>query len=331
MRAEAEGTLLLSRADVRSLLDLDDVIREVERAFALHATGGLPDPGIVSCRTNGGGFHVKSSWLPDPDRFAVKANANFPDNPAVSGLPTVQGLILLFDGESGVPLAVLDSMEITILRTAAATAVAARHCAAESARTVTLWGAGDQAVAQVQALARVRPIRRALVYDLVRERAEGVARELEAAGLEARAVADPRAATRESDVVVTCTPSRAPFLGRDDLAPGAFVAAVGADWPEKQELHPELVASSALIVDVLDQCATGGELHHALAAGLMTRDGIRAELGAVVAGLEPGRTSADEIVIFDSTGTALQDVAAARLAWERAVTRGSGTRFSFSR
>jgi alanine dehydrogenase len=331
MRLEAEGTLLLSRADVRSLLTLDDAIREVERAFALHARGEVPAPGILGCPVAGGGFHLKSAWLPDPDRFAVKANANFPGNPAASGLPTVQGLILLFDGESGFPLAVMDSMEITILRTAAATAVAAKHCARESARTVTMWGAGDQARAQVLALARVRPIRRALVYDLVRERAVTLAGELEDAGLEARAVEDPRAATRESDVVVTCTPSRMPFLGRGDLAPGAFVAAVGADWPEKQELHPELVASSALIVDVLDQCASGGELHHALEAGLMTRDGVRAELGEVVVGRKPGRTSPGEIVIFDSTGTALQDVAAARLAYERALARGAGARFSFSR
>jgi alanine dehydrogenase len=331
MRPDAGGTLLLSRADVRSLLDLDDAIREVERAFALHAAGGLPAPGILGCRADGGGFHVKSAWLPDPDRFAVKANANFPGNPAASGLPTVQGLILLFDGRSGFPLAVMDSMEITILRTAAATAVAAKHCAGESARTVTMWGAGDQARAQVLALARVRPIRRALVYDLVRERAEAVARELECAGLEARAVEDPRAATRESDVVVTCTPSRTPFLGRGDLAPGAFVAAVGADWPEKQELYPELVASSGLIVDVLDQCASGGELHHALVAGLMTRDDVRAELGDVLVGRKPGRTSPDEIVIFDSTGTALQDVAAARLVYERALARGDvGGRISFS-
>jgi ornithine cyclodeaminase/alanine dehydrogenase-like protein (mu-crystallin family) len=194
-----------------------------------------------------------------------------------------------------------------------------------------MWGAGDQARAQVLALARVRPIRRALVYDLVPERAVGLARELEDAGLEARAVEDPRAATRESDVVVTCTPSRAPFLGPGDVAPGAFVAAVGADWPEKQELHPELVASSGLIVDALDPCASGGELHHALAAGLMARDDVRAELGDVVAGRKPGRTSPDEIVIFDSTGTALQDVAACRLAYERALARGAGTRFSFTR
>ena len=326
MRPDDDGTLLLTRLDVRSLLTLDDVIPEVERAFALYAVGGLPAPGIVGCRTDGGGFHVKSAWLPDPDRFAVKANANFPGNPAANGLPTVQGLILLFDGDSGFPLAVMDSMEITILRTAAATAVAAKHCARENTRTVTMWGAGDQARAQVLALACVRPIRRALVFDLVRERAEVLARELEGAGLEARVVEDPRAATRESDVVVTCTPSRTPFLGRGDLAPGAFVAAVGADWPEKQELHPELVASSALIVDVLDQCASGGELHHALAAGLMTREGVRAELGDVVTGRMPGRRTADEIVIFDSTGTALQDVAAAALVYEKALAAGRGVR-----
>ena len=120
-----------------------------------------------------------------------------------------------------------------------------------------------------------------------------------------------------------------PYLGRRDLAAGTFVAAVGADWPEKQELEADLVASGALVVDLLEQCATTGELHHALDAGLMTRDQVRAELGEVVTGKKPGRTSDDEIVIFDSTGTALQDVAAARIVYERAVSTSIGARFRF--
>jgi ornithine cyclodeaminase/alanine dehydrogenase-like protein (mu-crystallin family) len=332
MRHDAEATLLLSRADVASLVDLGDVIEEVERAFACFARGSIPAPGILSCAVDGGGFHVKSAWLPPPEGcFAVKANANFPGNRSRSGRPTIQGVIVLFDGEGGFPLAVMDSIEITMLRTAAATAVAARHCARASARTVTIAGCGDQARAQLLALACVRPLARAFAYDIDSGRAQALADSLAEASFETLAVRDLRAALAQSDICVTCTPSHAPFVARGDLAPGTFVAAVGADSEGKQELAADLVASSAVIVDLGEQCASIGELHHALDAGLMTLDQVRAELGEVVTGKKPGRISDDEIVIFDSTGTALQDVATASLVYERAVSEGFGTRFRFAR
>jgi ornithine cyclodeaminase/alanine dehydrogenase len=138
-------------------------------------------------------------------------------------------------------------------------------------------------------------------------------------------VMDLPRALGESDVCVTCTSSRRPFLMREHVRTGTFVAAVGADNPLKQELDAKLLASNKLVVDVLDQCATIGELHHAIAAGVMGKSEVYAELGAIVAGRTPGRTSTEEIVIFDSTGTALQDVAAASIVYERALGSGKGT------
>ena len=170
---------------------------------------------------------------------------------------------------------------------------------------------------------------RVFAYDLDYRRAEALAASLAGSGLDVHAVRDVRPALTESEICVTCTTSRAPFLARKEVAPGTFVAAVGADSQGKQELDSDLVASGALIVDVLEQCAEFGELRHALDAGLLSRDQVRAELGEVVAGLKPGRTSDDEIVIFDSTGTALQDVAAARIVFKRAVSQGVGARFRF--
>src|SRR4029078_8194251 len=135
-------------------------------------------------------------------------------------------------------------------------------------------------------------------------------------GVRASVATDLRAALRVGDVCVTCTPARRPLVFRSDVTPGAFVAAVGADSQGKQELEPALVASSTLVVDVLEQCAEIGELQHALAAGLMTREGVHAGLGDVVAGRRPGRTRQDEITVFDSSGTAIQDVAAAVAVYE---------------
>jgi ornithine cyclodeaminase/alanine dehydrogenase-like protein (mu-crystallin family) len=123
---------------------------------------------------------------------------------------------------------------------------------------------------------------------------------------------------------ITCTPSRQPLFGVDAVAPGTFIAAAGADSEEKQELDPELLAASAVVVDHLEQCATIGELHHALDAGVMQRSDVRGELHEVLSGRRPGRLTDDEIVIFDSTGVALQDVAAAALVYERACDAGVG-------
>ena len=326
-----DGTLLLARAEIAALIDLDDVIREVERAFAMHAEGAIPAPGILGLPVATGGFHIKSAWLSGADpRFAVKANANFPGNRGSSGLPTIQGVVALFDGATGAPLAVMDSIEITILRTAAATAVAARHCARQGAATITIFGCGEQAPAQIRALALVRPVTRVFAFDIDARRAQRLADDLSDLGLAIDPVLDPRPALAESDICVTCTPSNRPFLRREDVPPGMFVAAVGADSERKRELEADLVASAVLVVDVLESCAAIGELHHALEAGLMEKEGVHAELGEVVTGRKPGRSTADEIVVFDSTGSALQDVVTAQLAYESALAAGAGTRFRFS-
>jgi ornithine cyclodeaminase/alanine dehydrogenase-like protein (mu-crystallin family) len=149
-------------------------------------------------------------------------------------------------------------------------------------------------------------------------------------GISAQSVADLGDAVKQSDICVTCTPSRQAYLGIGDVAPGMFIAAVGADNPEKQELHPALMAKSKIVTDVLEQCAAMGDLHHALNAGVVRKTDVHAELGEVVAGKKVGRESEDEIVVFDSTGMALQDVAAAACVYEKAQERGLGIRLSFA-
>jgi ornithine cyclodeaminase/alanine dehydrogenase-like protein (mu-crystallin family) len=176
------------------------------------------------------------------------------------------------------------------------------------------------------AIAAVLSLERVWVIDTDHARARSLAARAEAdLGIRVVAATDLHATLRESDVCVTCTPSRGPFVFRDDIAPGAFLAAVGADSRGKQELEPALVASSTLVVDVLEQCAEIGELQHVLAAGLMTREDVHADLAEVVAGRRPGRTRDDEITVFDSSGTALQDVAAAIVVYDRALATGRGT------
>jgi ornithine cyclodeaminase/alanine dehydrogenase len=173
-------------------------------------------------------------------------------------------------------------------------------------------------------------VEKAFAFDLNTEQARKFSSELsQELDIEIEAVADLSAASRKSDICITCTPAKRFLLGKEDIIPGTFVAGVGADNEDKQELDPQLLASSKVVADIREQCAEIGDLHHAVRAGLMRVDDIHAELGEIVAGRKPGRTSNEEITIFDSTGTALQDVAAAAAVYERAVREGMGTRFQF--
>ena len=320
--------LVLSRQDVAALLDMGECIQAVADAFARAAAGDLPaPPGILGAHVEGGGFHVKTAALGSaPGYFAAKVNANFPNNRARYGLPTIQGVIALFDCVSGRPLALLDSIEITILRTAAASAVAAQHLAIRSADVVTIYGCGEQGRSHLLALSHVRDVRRAFALDSDPQRAIAFASELRSAlGIEVVPNEDPARAVAQSQICVTCTPAREPIFPEALLQPGLFLAAVGADNPEKQELEPAVLGRSKVVVDLVNQAATIGELHHAIEAGVMTTADVYAELGQIVCGAKPGRVSDEEIFVFDSTGTALQDVAAAGLVFERAQRTGRGT------
>jgi alanine dehydrogenase len=324
--------LLLNRSDVAAVLTLDDCIAAVEAAFADHARGETLATGLLHGDGVGGEFHIKAGGLRAPaPRYACKVNGGFFQNRARHDLPAIQGLILLYDAANGVPLAVAESGLITMLRTGAATAVAAKYLARPEAGTVTICGAGTQGAWQLRALARVRKLRSVKVWSREPARAADFAGRMEAElGCEVRPVNGLKAAVAASDIIVTCTPAKKWFLGRDHVRSGAFIAAVGADSPDKQEIEPQLLASAVVVCDLLEQCAEVGDLHHALQLGLMDRSEVRGELGAIIAGRTTGRRDATETIVFDSTGTALQDAAALATAYERALAAGRGTRFAFS-
>jgi ornithine cyclodeaminase/alanine dehydrogenase-like protein (mu-crystallin family) len=321
--------LLLSRSDVAALLTFADCVEAVEAAFAESGAGRAPASDVASVHVAGGAFHVKAGGL--GSLFAAKVNGNFPGNRERRGLPTVQGLLVLADAENGRPLAVMDSIEITIRRTGAATAVAARRLARPGSRSGLVVGCGVQGAIQAEALAHALPLETLRMFDIDERRASDLAAELTGRlgiAVEPVAAGGLRDALRGADACVTCTTARSPILHPGDLRPGAFVAAVGADNPDKQELAAELVAHARVVVDEIDACAESGELHHAIEAGLMTRDDVAADLGSLVAGRTPLasiRRAADEIVVFDSTGIAIEDVAAAGIVYRRALESGRGT------
>jgi len=302
----------------------------VEAGFRSYANGRASVPMPMHIPVANGGFHGKGALVMlDRADVAVKVNGNFPGNPRRNRLPTIQGVVLLFDAADGSLLAVMDSIEITLHRTAAATALAARYLARKDANSIAICGCGEQGRAQLKALAGVTSVRRVLAWDLEPEKAHQFARAMqEALGLEVTAVRDACDATRPSDIIVTATGAQTPFLTKALVNAGTFIAAVGADNPDKNELTPELMATSKIVVDALAQCVVMGDLHHAIDAGLVTSADVHAELGDLVVGRKRGRTNPEEVTVFDSTGVAIQDAASAAWIYQRAIAANVGTPIS---
>jgi alanine dehydrogenase len=330
MPMDLTSTLILTRSRVAELLGIEECISAVEAAFRMHGQGATQPPGILGIHAAGGGFHIKAGIMGlERPYFVAKTNANFPNN-RERGLPTIQGIILVFDAVNGRPLAVMDSIELTIIRTGAATAVAAKYLSRKDSTSMLICGCGDQGRISLEAILTVRNIERVFAYDIDHNRAERFADSQSGKlGIKITAVKDISGVASGCAICVTCTPARDYFLTRDHISPGTFVAAVGADSEDKHELEPQLLSNAKVVVDILDQSATIGELHHAIEADCITRDDVHSELGEIVAGLKPGRTSEDEIIIFDSTGMALQDVAAASIVYERALA-SPGERLVFN-
>lgn len=323
---------ILTEAELRRIVPLDlETIACVEEAFHALATKAVAMPPILrlDMPEQRGEVDVKTAYVPGLDGFAIKISPGFFDNPKI-GLPSTNGLMVLFSTKTGLVQAVLlDNGYLTDVRTAAAGAVAARHLSREDASVAAIFGAGMQAKLQLEALSLVRPIREARIWARDMEKAAAAAKELTAKlGFPVRAAADGRSAVDGADIVVTTTPSEAPILKAEWLQPGQHVTAMGSDAEHKNEIEPAIVTGAGLYVaDSLKQTRRLGELHHAIEAGLVTEGALFTELGEIIAGRKPGRTGPDEITVADLTGTGIQDTAIATLAAARAAAAGAGAIF----
>ncbi len=292
-----------------------DVIREAFRADG-HGRTRVPPVINLEIPEAHGEFHIKTAHIEGVPHVAVKIASGFYGN-AARGLPSGSGMMALFDASTGFPAALLlDNGYLTDLRTGAAGAVAADVLARTGIDTVGVIGSGIQARLQVQCLRVVRAFSRIVAWSPTRERLDGYCRDMAAEGFDARAVADADAVCRAADVLITCTPARSPLVRAEWLRPGMHVTAVGSDTPGKQELDSGcLDRADLVVVDRFAQCAAFGELRQAIADALVTRRDVHAELGHIVAGLKPGRTSDHEITIADLTGVGFQDTAIASAAY----------------
>ncbi len=323
---------ILSEAELRACVALDaEAVACVEDGFRALATEAVAMPPILRLDVpeHNGEVDVKTAYVPGFDSFAIKISPGFFDNPKL-GLPSLNGLMVLFSAETGLVEAVLlDNGYLTDVRTAAAGAVAAKWLARADARRVGIVGAGVQARLQAKALSLVRDIAQIRLWARDPDKAARCAAELaEELGVSVEASRDLAAVVATSDIVVTATPSSEPLIRAEWLHPGLHVTAMGSDAEHKTELAPEVLAQADVYVcDRQSQCAVLGELHHALAAGAVSAEAVFAELGQVIAGRAAGRTHEAQVTVCDLTGTGLQDTAIATLARRRAQGRGAGSTF----
>jgi ornithine cyclodeaminase len=331
MRGEV---LLLREAEIRRLLDPAVCLGAIEAAFAAYSTGRADLPAVIQLNVpeRQGEIHVKAGHLHGGPCFAVKIATGFPGNEAL-GLPANGGMVVAFDAVSGAPAALLfDNGYITDLRTGMAGAVAARHLARPDAAVAAVIGTGAQARHQTRALMLVRTLREVRVWGRDPGKARACAADLASdpalgGRVKVTAVETAETAITGADIVVTATASRAPIVRSDWIGPGTHVTAVGSDQADKQEIEAALLArADVLVADSRPQCLRIGEIHHAVAAGLVDAADIDAEIGEIVAGLRPGRRAPGDITVCDLTGVGVQDVAAAGVVLLRARATRAGER-----
>ncbi|WP_248517428.1 ornithine cyclodeaminase family protein [Salinarchaeum laminariae] len=327
-------TLLLDSDAVATNAAMTDVIPAVEEAFAADDRGDvqMPAKSYIELDRYNGDFRSMPAYLDvagsatdeEWDAAAVKWVNVHPDNPEDHDLPTVMGTMIYSDPETAFPLSIMDGTELTLQRTGAAAAVATDHLAIEGATSLGIVGAGVQSYSQLEAIAAVRPIETVVVSDLDDAR---VAAFLEAYGDQFDVREGSVADAAGCDVLSTVTPVRDPIVPYEALGEHTHVNAIGADAEGKQEHEAATLLDAKVVIDDYEQCTHSGEINVPWANGEIDEDDLYGELGAIVTGRVEGRTAEDGITLFDSTGLAIQDVAAAHVVYERARDEGEGTEF----
>jgi ectoine utilization protein EutC len=320
---------VLTETEIRSCVSLDhDVIRAVGNGFTdLHRGNAFVPPVLaIPVPDKHGEVDVKTAYVKGLDAFAVKIASGFYDN-YKKGLPNACGMMILISSTTGFPLAVLvDNGYLTQVRTGAAGAIAAEYLSRKGSLTAGVIGAGTQARYQMRALKLVRDFSRLCIYSLYREDVQRYIREMQPVlGVEIAAASSVQEVVEKSDIVVTCTPSKSPYLEAEWIRLGTHITAMGSDMEDKRELFPEVFKRAHIVAcDLRSQCFRLGELHHAKAAGVIPDENRVVELGEFTSGSKPGRLTEEQITVCDLTGVGVQDTAIAMLTYQRATEKNLG-------
>ena len=319
--------LWLNQKDVKSILDMPAAMDVVEKAFEQHGLKKvqMPPKTYLYFEKHNGDLRTMPSFLEEQDITGVKIVNVHPDN-RKAGLPTVMALVVLNSTETGAPLAVMDGTYLTDIRTGAAGGIAAKHLARPDSRVVGMVGVGNQARTQLFALSQEFDIEQVRITSRNASHCDKFEKEI-ADIVDCEIFKTPHIeVVCDCDILVTTTPVRSPLVRSEWVKAGTHINAIGADAKGKQELDYQLLARAKVVVDDIVQASHSGEVNVPLSSGVISSEDIYCELGVVIAGVKAGRTSGDEITIFDSTGLAIQDLSTANLVYERAVEKGIGSR-----
>jgi alanine dehydrogenase len=318
--------LVLNRSEVQQCLDVrtsNDLVERGFRSLGKGLAGNLPTTTLL-VTDPAGRCNIKPGYLLEERTMGIKVIRTFPGNQA-QGLAPSQSQILVVDLNTGELRAIMDGGYITRCRTGSAGAVGARLMARPDARNVAVIGAGIQGESLLEALAADRTLGQVRVWSRTADRREQYARKMgERLGLDIHPCATVEETVRGAEIILTATWSYEVLIQRDWVQPGAYIGAIGADGPGMQELDPDLLRAAKVVVDDVEQCSRIGEINVPLSRGEYRLEQLHGTLAEVCAGLKPGRSSADEITILDSTGVGLQDTVAADWVYRRALQLGLG-------
>jgi len=330
--AKMYKTLLLKQSEIKQLIDMKEVIESVETAYSVHADRKVQMPAkkYLFFKKYHGDLRIMPCFIKSMDEAGVKCVNVHPNNPLEHDLPTVMGVIELFDPETGFPISVMDGTWITNMRTGAAAGVGTKYLARKNSTKLGIIGAGKQAFTQLMALKEVMNIESAKVFCRTCSSRENFAKLAnEKFGLNVKAVATAKEAVKNVDVIVTVTPANKPILKSEWISEGTHINAMGADAPGKQELESGILKKSRIFIDCWEQARHSGEINVPVAEGLITREDIDAKIGDVIIGKSNGRVSDEDITIFDSTGLAVQDVVTAWKVYQKALEMDIGSNINF--
>jgi len=317
--------LILSRREIEGTASMKEVIGAVEGAFMAKGLGKVQMPPKIYVTFEKGDFRTMPCYVPELGLGGVKIVNVHPENPEKHGLPSVMATIMLIEPETGKPLAIMDGTWITNMRTGAGGGVAAKHLARKDSKVVGMAGAGAQARTQLLALNESFGINEVRVWSRTLEGSEKFRKDMKHLGLNIVIKEEVKDAVTGCDILVTTMPVTKPVVRKEWLSEGMHINAIGADAPGKEELEPEILKKAKIVVDDFEQAFHSGEVNVPLSKGMLKREDVYGELGEIVAGKKAGRASDEEITIFDSTGLAIQDLAAAALVYKKAKKRGLGS------
>jgi alanine dehydrogenase len=320
-------TLILSRTDIMGLVEPAEYVERCEQAYRMHGEGRyfMEPKGHIVLDKYPGEWEAMPSYIEEPEAAACKWVSIREQNRERFDLPTVFSILIYTHPETGFPLAICDGSYHTVMRTGAAAAVSAKWLARGDSKVLAIVGAGHMAEGALATCNEVFAWDEVRVWSRTQATLDHfVAGQQPRYGFPIHASLDLERAVRGADVVVTVTPARGPIVRDEWIAPGTHLAAVGADKGGDQELEGAILQRARIFVDDIRQCRTDGEINVPLAEGLMSEDDVVGEIGEVIVGAKPGRTSDEDVTVFDSTGIALQDSATVPLEYERAVAAGVG-------